>query len=132
MMGDFVQREYWRDYKREYRKGLRRTSGKQPMLLRILAKLNRDPGEIVVPSLGPCWVWEGARNANGYGVIRNDEGGLSLVHRVTLATALGRPVADGMFANHRCDNPRCARPRHLYEGTPTENNLDMWGRGRRA
>lgn len=119
-----------RQYQRDHSRGLRRTNGKRSVLLRLLDKLDRDPGEIVVRELGPCWVWCGARNASGYGVIRDDESRLVLVHRVALATALGRPIADGMLACHRCDNPRCARPRHLYEGSPTENVSDMFERGR--
>jgi hypothetical protein len=125
-------RAYKRQYNREHRAGLRRTAGKRPVLVRLLEKLNRDPGELVVPALGPCWVWLGARNASGYGVIRDDTGQLALVHRIALAAALGRDLIDGMLACHRCDYPRCARPRHLYEGTPLDNVADMVARDRAA
>lgn len=121
-------REWARRYARDYRRGLRRPPAKRSVLLRLLDKLDRDPGELNVPELGPCWVWRGARNADGYGIIRGDHGKLVLVHRVALATALGRPIAEGMFACHKCDIRYCARPAHLYEGTKVENEADKRGR----
>lgn len=122
--------EWKRLYMREYRRGLRRTTGKRSVLVRILDKLERDPGELVVAELGPCWPWRGARNADGYGIVRDNAGQLVLVHRVTLSAALGRPIAAGMWACHRCDNRPCGRPAHLYEGTPSDNVQDTWDRGR--
>lgn len=123
--------EWRREYMRDYRRGLRRTEGKRSVLLRILDKLDRDPGEIVVRALGPCWVWRGARNADGYGIVRDDDGRLALVHRITLAAALGRALGEGLVAAHRCDYRRCVRPAHLYEGTQSQNVHDSWDRVRR-
>lgn len=108
-----------------------------PIEDRLLAKLDRLYGDVPEgrPELGICWVWLGARNADGYGVIR-DEGGrkgsLLLVHRVSLSLALGRPLGAGMNALHACDNPPCARPRHLHEGTQSENMDEMYERDRWA
>lgn len=116
---------------REYRAGIRRAKPKRSVALRLLDKLDRDPGELVVRALGVCWVWRGARNGDGYGLIRGDNGQLQYVHRVALALALGRDLTPGMFACHRCDNRPCARPSHLYEGSASENNQDIWDRSRR-
>lgn len=72
----------------------------------------------------------GARTPQGYGILRDADGRLQYAHRIALATALGRPIADGMLVRHRCDYPRCCRPAHLVEGTPADNVADMVERGR--
>lgn len=108
-----------------------------PLEDRLLAKVDRVYGDAPDhrPELGPCWVWMGAMNGDGYGVIRGDvvpgaRQPILLAHRVALSLALGRPLGQDMFANHKCDNPRCVRPRHLYEGTMQQNVDDMNERGR--
>lgn len=106
-----------------------------PLPVRLLAKTDREVGSIPEDeSLGTCWIWKGARNADGYGVIRGEgaKAPLLLAHRVALSIALGRPIAPGMVAAHRCDTPPCVRPRHLYEATFKENNDDIARRGHRV
>ena len=57
-------------------------------------------------------------------------GGKNLaVHRIVFEAHNG-PLAEGMYVLHRCDNPRCHHPEHLYAGTLSENMHDMWVRGR--
>jgi hypothetical protein len=46
------------------------------------------------------------------------------VSRLALELKLGRPIREGYFACHHCDNKRCVRPDHLYEGTPKDNTRD--------
>lgn len=102
-----------------------------PLATRLLAKTDRlygDPPERN-PALGPCWPWMGARNAEGYGVIRADKQPdgrqpLILAHRAALALALGRPILRGMDAAHACDVTYCVRPSHLRELSHRENELE--------
>lgn len=108
-----------------------------PLVVRFVAKVDRLYGDPPphAPELGPCWPWMGAQNGDGYGMIRAERQAdgshpILYAHRVALALALGRPIREGYFANHRCDVPRCVRPAHLYEGSPTENVADMIERGR--
>lgn len=106
----------------------RQPRARRPVLLRMSDKIDRH-GPILVPELGRCWNWIGAKNEKGYGKVRDDVGRLVYAHRVALAIYLGRPLRPGMFANHRCDNKGCVRPVHLYEGTQSENERDKayWG-----
>lgn len=126
--------EYKRQYKRWLREGNPPVGRKprRPAIVRMLDYIDREPGELVVASLGRCWVWTGSRNADGYGIIRGDkdpETGkqpLVLAHRLALVAALNRPLGEGLVACHRCHYRRCVRPSHLYEGTLSDNNRDVW------
>ena len=67
-----------------------------------------------------CKEWSACRFAQGYGVVR--VGGKNLkAHRMSLEHALGRPLHDGMYALHSCNNPPCCNPEHLREGTNQDN-----------
>ena len=78
-----------------------------------------------------CWIWVGSRSAKGYGQIsRTRKEGPIQAHRVALEWKLGRPIREGMFSLHHCDNPPCVRDEHLYEGTAAQNSEDMVTRER--
>lgn len=51
-------------------------------------------------------------------------------HAIALELVTGVRRPDGMYCCHRCDNPPCCNPAHLYYGTPGQNGADMVGRGR--
>ena len=79
---------------------------------------------------GECWPWRGATNSDGYG--RHKIAGVTLnAHRVAWdITYPDQPLPDGVLACHRCDNPPCCNPTHLFPGTPADNTRDMIRKGR--
>jgi hypothetical protein len=76
-----------------------------------------------------CKEWSACRFAQGYGVVRV-AGKNMKAHRLSLEHSLGRPLRDGMFALHSCNNPPCCNPEHLREGTNQENVDDKLRAGR--
>lgn len=101
---------------------------------RFWPKVDRNgPVPIHAPELGPCWLWTGYRLPWGYGQIgEGPAGGRHLyAHRVAWELTYG-PIPDGVLALHRCDNPPCVNPNHLFLGTNRDNTADMDNKARRG
>jgi hypothetical protein len=75
-----------------------------------------------------CWNWAGTIEWKGYGraCISGKRGA---AHRVMWAAFYG-PIPETMCVLHRCDNPRCVNPTHLFLGTVDDNNKDKKAKGR--
>ena len=94
---------------------------------RFWAKVDKSGGP------DACWLWMASRNRKGYGGFRIGRR-IFKTHRIAWTLANGSIPHDGshngICACHRCDNPSCVNPAHLFLGTNAQNNKDKESKGR--
>ncbi len=84
------------------------------------------------PELGPCWLWTGRLDADGYGMLSSNaryRQRLFKAHRLSYELNIG-PIPEGMGVLHHCDVRRCVNPKHFFLGTNVENTRDQVAKGR--
>lgn len=93
-----------------------------PAVDRVLARTT-------MPNLVDCWIWNGAINHGGYGIVQVGRGiGTDRTHRVVYEALVG-PIPEGMTLDHLCFNPACVNPAHLDLVTRSENTKRQWAAG---
>ena len=88
---------------------------------------------VAIKEPAECWEWTGARGLNyhkekSYGHV-NYNGKTTKSHRIAWMIYNG-PIPDGMFILHKCDNPPCCNPAHLFLGTAKDNMQDCLAKNR--
>ena len=91
----------------------------RPLLERFEEKFRKTPG---------CWEWLASRLPFGYGQIMINKRP-RVAHRISYSLYVG-PIPDGMQVLHKCDNPPCVNPDHLWIGTHADNMKDKVLKGR--
>lgn len=112
----------------------RRAMAPERIAVRFWPKVNKNgPSPAHVTVNGPCWEWTASVEHSGHGRIQipnatNGRKGVVGAHRVSWFLHHGRWPDRCVL--HRCDNPRCVNPDHLFEGTKADNVHDMHAKGR--
>lgn len=80
------------------------------------------------PELGKCWEWTAGKNGKGYGTYQLYKRSIG-THRLSWQLINGE-IPDGLNVLHKCDNPPCCNPAHLFLGTHKANANDRERKGR--
>ena len=76
-----------------------------------------------------CWLWTGFRDKDGYGRFQCGKRAVG-AHRVSFEIYKGE-IPEKAIVLHRCDNPACVNPDHLFIGSQADNIQDCMAKGRR-
>jgi len=93
----------------------------EKVIARFWAKVRRS-------SDSECWEWTASRTLGGYGQMEV-AGKFQSAHRMSWVIAFGA-IPDDMCVLHKCDNPRCVNPNHLFLGDTKDNVMDRERKGR--
>jgi hypothetical protein len=97
----------------------------KPLHVRFWPKIEKGP------NADDCWKWIGAKTENGYGVIGAGARGTGVLKAPRASWLIHHGEEPGeMLVCHKCDNPECCNPLHLFLGTNSDNMKDCSNKGR--
>lgn len=82
---------------------------------------------LVIDDEDSCWEWQASLNSQGYGQLFYNQRPIG-AHRLSYFLTFGKYSSE-LEVCHRCDNPRCVRPSHLFLGTHKDNMRDCNQKG---
>lgn len=83
---------------------------------------------VIVKNTDECWEWQGYKVQGGYGLFGINYRQI-LTHRYSWELHFGE-IPEGLWVLHKCDNPACVNPEHLFTGTSEDNINDKMIKGR--
>lgn len=83
--------------------------------------------KVAIKSPDECWLWLSTKKEGGYGLF-GLMGLNRMAHRLVLFGVGER--SEYLYALHKCDNPSCVNPKHLFAGTQKDNVRDCMDKGR--
>lgn len=92
--------------------------------------LDRFWAKVNTQSDNGCWEWKEGVDEWGYGYFYVNSSPSVRAHRFAYEIMTGERIPAGMIACHKCDNPKCVNPSHIFIGTDRDNSLDMVAKGR--
>jgi hypothetical protein len=104
------------------------------MFMKIGGKIDKHPLEKIklftkVNPENGCWEWQKRLDKDGYGISWYNRKTMK-AHRMSYMVYIGE-LQVGKFICHKCDNPKCCNPFHLFQGTPLDNIIDAQQKGRK-
>lgn len=96
-----------------------------PRGIKNMSLLDRLLWNTAVANPDECWLWQGGKNNLGYGLIRDGEK-MRTTHRVSYEEHNNTKIPKMKCVCHRCDNPSCVNPDHLWIGDLKDNSNDMY------
>jgi hypothetical protein len=103
-------------------------ANRPPLLPRFWRRVNKKGP--IAKGLGRCWVWTAGKFQGGYGAISVGNK-TTKAHRISWIIHYGK-LTDTDNVLHKCDNPSCVNPKHLFLGTLVDNRADCVSKNRQV